>query len=104
MSIEQNLMDTIANTTTAYLSGMEEGARFERKKFETVILAYDRALLDKSLNMPTYLHMAIENARSEATKQNIAIEAGMQRDRSKRYSGGPEHDQTTTGSRLEAGA
>ncbi len=104
MTIEQDLLNTAAVTTAAYQNGMAEGARHERVKFEAVIIAYDRALRDKSLNVPTYLHMALENARSELAKQNIAAEAGIRKDQMERHTGRPEHDRDVFGARLEFGS
>lgn len=100
----ERIVAAAALTTQAYQTGMEQGARFERLKFEAVILAYDKALRDKHVVIPSYLHAAIEHARSELAKQNIAAEAGIQRDKALRDQGRPEHDMTTTGSRLQAGA
>lgn len=98
------ILEQAALTMQAYQKGMEMGARFERAKFEVVIKQYDLAMQDKSVVIPTRLMLAIEHARSELAKQNIAADAGIQRDKAERHTGRPEHDLDACGRRLEAGS
>jgi hypothetical protein len=103
--MNQNDLITQANVQTElYRKGMVEGQRFERQKFEAVIIAYDRALRDRSLNVPTYLHAALENARSEIQKQNIAAESGLRKDQRERLEGQAHHDLDTCGREMRAGS
>lgn len=97
------IMEAAAMSTAAYQKGMEMGARHEREKFEIVIKAYDKALLDQSVVIPTALHMALEHARSELDKANRHADAAMQRDAQERFQGRPEQDQDVVGRALRAG-
>lgn len=66
MTIDMELLANAAElSTTAYRNGMQIGAILERRKFLGILRAYDRALADPNVVIPTYLHAAIEGARSD---------------------------------------
>lgn len=74
----------------AFQRGIEAGRHYEREKFEIVIKMYDKALVDQSVIIPTSLQLALEHARSELAKQNIAAEVGIRKDQRERLEGKPD--------------
>jgi len=82
------ILDAARMSADTHRTALEIGAETERKKFEGVIRAYDRALADPAFKCPTYLHAAMEFARSEVQKQSKAVSAGIATAQRERLEGG----------------
>ena len=87
---ESPVRTMIASIISTYSEGIDAGAAHEARKLFAIHAAYDLALKDPNVKMPSYLHAAIEASRSRLTpapKENWR----------------PEHDQDVFGRQLKAG-
>lgn len=50
-------------------SGIVAGEEHAKRFIRTVLVAYDKALCDPAFKCPTYLHAALQSARSYASEQ-----------------------------------
>jgi hypothetical protein len=100
----REILEAAAMTTESYQRGLQTGLAMKQRTMETVLRAYDRALRDENLKIPTYLHAAVELMRREVESDASALaEIRIKRDRENPPMG-PEHDRTTHGTALQSGS
>jgi hypothetical protein len=63
----------------SYADGMNAGEELQLGKIEAILAAYDRALEDPKVVIPTYLHAALEGARKEGLRATVKEQRGVGR-------------------------
>lgn len=88
-----------------FQTGLKAGKEMNRAAHKALKVAYDAALKDEAVKIPTTLHVAIEQILRLRDEQQINDYAndGVKREQLERHEGRPEHDQDMVGRALRAG-
>jgi hypothetical protein len=66
--------EMVRHVVEAHAEGIDAGYALQQKKLDTIAAAYDKALQDPSVKIPTYLHAAIEASKSGQQPQKATVE------------------------------